>query len=75
MVNCKTRDPRPFYKTTALWYDGSLLALIPKTNKYSLDKLVEILNNTDWEQQGFKVGGRLVFGQRSLSEAILQINT
>lgn len=70
-VNCKTRDMKPFYIGEYQWYDGSLLALIPKTKDYALEDLVELLNNTDWASQGFQVGGRLVFGQRSLSNAYL----
>ena len=62
---------KPFYIGKYQWYDGSLLALIPKTKDYALEDLVELLNNTDWASQGFQVGGRLVFGQRSLSNAYL----
>lgn len=71
LVNCKTRDLQPFYITDAKWYDGSLLALVPKTHLYTLEYLVEKLNNTNWQEQGFQVGGRLVFGQQSLSNAYL----
>ena len=73
-VNNKTRDMAPFFTNKSGWFDGSILALIPKkTNPYSIDKLIELLNNNNWEEQGFKVGGRLIFGQRSLSNAYLKI--
>ncbi len=70
-VNCKTRDLHPFYSINTQWYDGSLLALIPKTKRYSIRELIDILNSTDWQSQGFQVGGRLIFTQRSILEAIL----
>ena len=71
-VNNKTRDLQPFFTNESGWFDGSILALIPKKdNPYSIEILIEILNNTDWEAQGFLVGGRLIFGQRSLSNAYI----
>lgn len=73
-VNMRTRDLQPFFTHSSGWFDGSLLALVPKeNNSYSIQKLINILNNTDWEAQGFKVGGRLIFGQRSLSNAFIII--
>ena len=72
-VNNKTRDPKPFFTNSSGWYDGSILALIPKTDKYTIEELIEKLNNTDWESQGFKVGGRLIFGQRSLMNGYIEI--
>lgn len=73
-VNNKTRDMQPFFTHDSGWFDGSLLALIPKEdNLYDIDTLINILNNTDWAAQGFLVGGRLIFGQRSLSNAYVLI--
>ena len=73
-VNMRTRDPAPFFTNESGWFDGSLLALIPKENiLYTVEELIKILNDTDWESQGFKVGGRLIFGQRSLSNAFILI--
>ena len=70
----RTRDPAPFFTNESGWFDGSLLALIPKENiLYTVEELIKILNDTDWESQGFKVGGRLIFGQRSLSNAFILI--
>ncbi len=72
-VNCKTRDEKPFFTHPSGWYDGSVLALIPKTKWYnSIEEAIELLNNNNWEEQGFKVGGRLIFGQKSLLNAYLQ---
>ncbi len=71
-VNNKTRDLKPFFTNESGWFDGSILALVPKeTNTYSIDELINLLNNNNWEEQGFKVGGRLIFGQRSLSSAYI----
>lgn len=66
LVNCKIRDIKPFYISNAEYWDGSLLALIPKNN-FNLSEIVTKLNNLDWEKYGFKVGGRLIFAQKSLS--------
>lgn len=69
-VNMKTRDPKPFFTNPSGWYDGSVLGLIPKFKWYaSIDEVVEHLNQWDWEQEGLLVGGRYIFGQRSLSNA------
>lgn len=65
-VNAKTRHQQPFYKSSCIYYDGSVLGLIPKDKDLDLDAWVDKLNNVDWEQYGFKVGGRLVFSQRAL---------
>lgn len=73
-VNNKTRDMKPFFTNESGWFDGSILALIPKTNEYSLYELIELLNNNNWEEQGFKVGGRLIFGQRNLLNAYIKIS-
>ena len=73
-VNNKTRDLQPFFTNESGWFDGSVLALVPKAdNPHSIESLIEILNNTDWDSQGFLVGGRLIFGQRSLSNAYILI--
>lgn len=74
-VNGRTRDPQPFFTNESGWFDGSILALVPKENNpYSIEQLITFLNNNNWEEQGFKVGGRLMFGQRSLSNAYLNID-
>lgn len=74
-VNSRTRDMKPFFTNDSGWFDGSILALVPKdNNKYSISKLINILNDTDWDAQGFLVGGRLIFGQRSLSNAYILID-
>jgi adenine-specific DNA-methyltransferase len=73
-VNNKTRDMQPFFTNESGWFDGSVLALVPKDpNAHKIEDLIDILNNTDWNSQGFLVGGRLIFGQRSLSNAYILI--
>lgn len=67
LVNCKTRNSKPFYTIKCDCYDGSLLGLIPKDKNLNVDKWIDKLNNVDWEQKGFKAGGRFIFNQRSLS--------
>lgn len=69
-VNTKTRDLMPFFTNESGWYDGSILALIPKFKWYSsIEEEIDKLNSWNWKEQGFLVGGRLIFGQRSLSNA------
>lgn len=73
-VNNKTRDMKPFFTHESGWFDGSILALIPKKeNVYDINFLLEKLNNNNWEEQGFLVGGRLIFGQQSLLNAYIII--
>lgn len=72
-VNMKTRQETPFYEHSCLYFDGSVLALIPKSDDYAIEYLVDCLNHNDWTAQGFKVGGRLIFGQRSLLNAKLKL--
>jgi adenine-specific DNA-methyltransferase len=68
-VNTKTRDLKPFFTHNSNFFDGSLLCLEPKEN-ININEWVNILNNLDWDSLGFKVGGRLVFGQRTLTNLV-----
>lgn len=54
---------KPFYISEAEYWDGSLLALIPK-KETDLEEIIDKLNNLDWEKYGFKIGGRLIFTQK-----------
>lgn len=67
-VNCKTRNQNPFFMNACKRWDGSLLALFPKSDM-DLDKTVKILNSLDWNRMGFMTGGRYLFAQKSLKEA------
>ena len=71
-VNCKTRDPAPFFSNACRSYDGAVLALFfrEETSEENLVKAIETLNNMDWESMGFKAGGRLMFSQRALENAL-----
>ena len=68
-VNCKTRQARPFFVSADRAYDGSVLALFPKNKNRDLAQAAHKLNHTDWRGLGFVCGGRLLFTQRSLSNA------
>ena len=70
-VNCKTRNPRPFFTHQSTHYDGSVLALFPKNPNMDVQKSVEKLNSINWHELGFACGGRLIFSQNSLSHAPL----
>jgi adenine-specific DNA-methyltransferase len=72
-VNCKTRDPKPFFMNENKYYDGSVLAIFPKV-EIDLKKAAEYLNEVDWKELGFKVGGRLCFTQKSLENVYLPSN-
>ncbi len=69
-VNCKTRDNKPFFTNVNKYYDGSVLAIFPKSNM-DLKKATDLLNNVNWNELGFKVGGRLCFTQKSLENVYL----
>jgi adenine-specific DNA-methyltransferase len=69
-VNCKTRDTKPFFTHECKYYDGSVLAIFPKRN-IDINKSIELLNNVDWDELGFLVGGRLCFSQKSLENSYL----
>lgn len=69
-VNCKTRDNSPFFLNECKYYDGSVLAIFPRID-INIELAVDLLNNVDWNELGFKVGGRLCFTQKSLENACL----
>lgn len=72
-VNCKTRNTKPFFQHKCDYWDGSILALFPKSTceAFCTDFAERLLNGVDWESLGFKVGGRLCFGQKSLENTML----
>ncbi|MDR2209836.1 MAG: class I SAM-dependent methyltransferase [Azoarcus sp.] len=70
-VNGRTRNKRPFFTHPCKAYDGSILALFPKT-EMNIDRAIELFNDTvPWEELGFIVDGRYLFTQRSLATLIL----
>lgn len=71
-VNCKTRDPKPFFtaKGVRSW-DSSVMALIPLEDGLDLEKEVELLNNVDWSALGFQSAGKYEFNQKVLSNTLL----
>lgn len=72
-VNCKTRNSKPFFASDKTAYDGSVLALFPK-RKMSLGKAAKLLNAVDWERLGFVCDGRLLFTQKSLQNAPVELS-
>lgn len=71
-VNSKTRNKKPFFVSEVEAYDGSVLALFPK-REIDPDQAVQTLNRIDWDQLGFVCDGRLLFSQRSLANAPVEI--
>ena len=70
-VNTKTRNKSPFFIHPCKNYDGSILALFPKNDNLDLEKLKNLLNEVNWNELGFVCGGRYIFSQKSLENAIL----
>ena len=68
-VNCKTRNPKPFFTHSSREYDGAVMALFPKKTGADVQEAAARLNSIDWAALGFECGGRLLFTQRSLSNA------
>ena len=65
LYKTKSRDIVEMAKTLKEKFGG----VVPD----NIDDLINILNTTDWNSQGFLVGGRLIFGQRSLSNAYILV--
>ena len=72
-VNGKTRQKDPFFVSEELAFDGSVLALFPRTHTIDLEQAAVELNSADWNVMGFVCGGRFQFSQRSLSNAFLEL--
>lgn len=70
-VNAKTRRDRPFFCHNSPWFDGSVLGLMIKDPRLEPSALCTALNEVDWDELGFRSGGRFIFGQRSLMNARL----
>lgn len=71
-VNTKTRHPEPFFLHPARAFDGSILALFPK-RAMNLEDAVQALNETPWNELGFRNNGRALFTQRALQNAPVRI--
>lgn len=69
-VNCKTRLQNPFFLHNCKFYDGSILGIFPKIS-LDIKKACDILNNIDWDELGFKCGGRYIFSQKALYNTVL----
>ena len=72
-VNCKTRDKKPFFTNECKYYDGSILAIFPKVD-IDICLAIDMLNDVNWDELGFKVGGRLCFSQKALENTYLSNN-
>lgn len=70
-VNVRTRQADPFFLHPCLAFTGSVLAIFPKNPSVDLTQFCRDLNDVDWEAQGFKCGGRVLFSQRGLENTLL----
>ena len=70
-VNAKTRRERPFFLHGSKWFDGAVLGLMIKDPTLDPGDLCDALNIVDWNELGFRSGGRFLFSQRSLMNARL----
>lgn len=68
-VNVKTRIEKPFFLHDCLNYDGSVLAIFPKSPDVDMAEFRDALNSINWEELGFVCDGRYIFSQRSLENA------
>lgn len=70
-VNVKTRHRQPFFLHPSTHYDGSVLAIFPHQSDTPLQRLCDLLNETNWQELGFVCDGRYIFSQRSLQNTLL----
>ena len=74
-VNRKSDHPNPFFfSPCSKWIDG-VLALFPKQamSQANLQTVVQKLNQTNWRELGFQTGDKIVFTQKSLQEALVNL--
>ena len=65
-----TRQKEVAFKGKVQYFGGSLLCLIPKTDKVDLDKVIKILNSEEF-QENYKYAGRFKIGQKQVCNIIL----
>jgi adenine-specific DNA-methyltransferase len=70
-VNSKTRRKAPFFIHDCKAFDGSIMALFPKSPRINLRRAAKMLNEVDWADLGFVCDGRHLFSQRSLETCYL----
>ncbi len=71
-VPCKTKLENPFFHHPCKNYDGTILAIFFKPHvKLKPPKVVNLFNKIDWDELGFRVGGRYLFSQKSLESVLL----
>ena len=71
-VNCKTRLENPFFTHPCRQWDGAVLAIF--CHPLAEEEAAFLLNQVDWAELGFKVGGRFCFSQRALQNCMLPTN-
>ena len=69
-VRNMTRQKEVAFKDKVQYFGGSLLCLIPKTDKVDLDKVIKILNSEEF-QENYKYAGRFKIGQKQVCNIIL----
>lgn len=73
-VNAKTRQADPFFLSSEVLFDGSVLGLFSRVEGNPLGEICDELNKLDWEGLGLQCDGRFLFGQRSLGATPLPAN-
>lgn len=73
-VNCKTRNPAPFFTHPCNKFDGAVLGVFPHRCDTDLEKFVAALNAVDWHDLGFVSSGRFIFTQKSLETSPLPLD-
>ena len=74
-VNYRTRVDEPFYTGKLTYFDGSVIALIPKSKKVDIKKWTKILNNSKdiFKKNHVYRGGCYYFTQQILSNLKIKI--
>jgi adenine-specific DNA-methyltransferase len=71
-VPVKTKQKTPFFTHDCIHYDGTLLGVFFKdTVTAPPEKVMGMLNEVDWDELGFRVGGRFIFSQNALESVLL----
>jgi len=73
-VNCRTRNSKPFFTHSSVYYDGSVLGVFPINQNIEIKTFVKELNNVAWKELGFVCDGRYIFSQKSLENTYLSDN-
>ena len=75
-VNQRTRNNEPFFIHKSCYFDGTIIALIPKNNECNLNKWINILNNNPeiFKNQGLLIGNKYMLNKIKLENLKISNN-